>query len=156
MYRTNYCCDSLPNPSCQLKGLAPSFCNSGYLIEGTCQACPTFCSLEGRLTETCSSNNGQNNCVEGCGPGTIYWAEVGECLSCDISCSECSQPFDGQYCTKCKEGYTWIAGKCNRCAPECATCSITVTTCDSCPSNGSKPLLVNGKCLPDCGAANYL
>lgn len=63
---------------------------------------------------------------------------------------------DGQYCTKCQEGYTKVAGKCNRCAPGCATCSITVSTCDSCAVNGSKPLLINGMCLPDCGSGNYL
>lgn len=152
IYQTNYCCESLSN-SCQIKTFAPTTCNSAYFQDQACQACPNFCSTSLNVCVGVGSANDQ--CQRNCSLGTVFSSDVGQCLSCDAACDECTQPFDSQYCSKCKDGYVYLQGKCNRCAPECLTCSLTVNSCLSCPINSSRPLFVNGRCIPYCGSGKY-
>lgn len=46
-------------------------------------------------------------------------------------------------------------GVCSLCHPDCATCTVagSVTGCSSCPS--SRPVLVNGQCIPFCPQGEY-
>ena len=115
MYKTDTCCDSLGN-TCQNSVMLPTICNPSYFIEGACQACPTFCSISAQLTQMCASGS-FDQCQKKCSTGTIYSTDLQQCLACDPSCQDCSQPFDSQYCTNCVDGYVFLQGLCNRCAP---------------------------------------
>jgi hypothetical protein len=117
MYQTEYCCQSLTNSTCQIHGLLPTLCNPAYYIDAACQSCPNFCSLTGIQASICTTSSQSTNCNKSCDPGTVYSSDVSQCLTCDSSCQFCSQPFDSQYCTTCKDGYTWLQGICNRCSP---------------------------------------
>ena len=86
---------------------------------------------------------------------TVFYPQIGECLACDTSCSQCSQPMDSIYCLSCASGYIKEGGKCVKCNIECETCQGNSTQCSSCSALGPRPLLASGRCIENCGPMRY-
>ncbi|EAU82768.2 insect antifreeze protein [Coprinopsis cinerea okayama7 len=116
--------------------------------------------------------NGQ--CVQDC-PSNMF-ASIGNggtpvCERCDSSCSSCSGT--STFCTSCPSPNLLnpTRGTCNPvpcpsstfeqngacipCHPDCASCSgPSYDQCTSCSSTGTRPLLLDGICLPHCRNKN--
>ncbi|KAK7021140.1 serine-type endopeptidase activity protein, partial [Halocaridina rubra] len=103
-------------------------------------------------------------CVESCAQG--YYSADGNCLHCDIHCSECSGP---EYCSECyhhlllangscltncpKGFYETQDNKCKSCHPQCETCvGVSESSCASCRSNS---YLYQGRCVFRCPQGTY-
>lgn len=83
-------------------------------MPNTCQACPTFCSN----INTCSLSTSQG-CSSICLSNTVYYNSLNSCLSCDVSCSECTAPFSNSFCLNCAKGFTYVGGNCIKCGAAC-------------------------------------
>lgn len=128
-------------------------CGPGFFINGTvCQQCPYAC-------QTCNSPNGAcSTCVDSqhrditqnckCISGFYDSGSVncstcsGTCLTCTngTACTSCDsskfRSLNGAVCS-CMAGYYEMynddqSRTCQKCNPECLTCSISPTSCTSC------------------------
>ncbi|TFK41682.1 TNFR/NGFR cysteine-rich region family protein [Crucibulum laeve] len=107
-------------------------------------------------------------CVDSCPSGsTVSTKDNLTCETCDSSCSTCagSTTFclscpnnqlasNGKCISSCPSGTFTSSGSCLSCHPDCASCSGgAFNQCSSCPP--SRPVLVNGRCLPTCSKSQY-
>ena len=146
------CCQSSSTSQCQIASLQPTTCNPSYFLPQACQVCPTLCSTQADL---CTASSQTGSCQEECGPATVFTTDISECLSCDPSCAECSQPFSPTACLSCQVGYVNVQAQCAQCHYHCRTCAGTTTQCTSCFQNSSMPILSQGDCIQDCGSSAY-
>ena len=134
-------------------------CGTGYFVNGTsCQQCPYKC-------QSCSSPNGAcTSCVDplrrdinqDCACITGFFDDgsancttcSSTCLTCNSSttCSTCDpallRNLTGTICT-CMTGYyefyhTNLTRTCEKCNPECLTCSTSPAICMSCDPNKNR------------------
>lgn len=115
IYDTEYCCNSMTNSACSINNYQSTTCSVTFYVSNVCQACPTFCSNIG----TCAIAATLQSCTPTCQANTVYYSGVSSCLSCDVSCQGCTQPFSNTNCLNCAYGYTMVGGSCTKCDITC-------------------------------------
>jgi len=151
-------------------------------VKRRCDSCPakcTTCGIQGFNVGSLPSDVqctgclpgfvvSDGKCVESCPSATFLSPQDNlNCLPCDSSCGTCAgtsafcltcsgnQLASNGSCTaSCPADTFSSSGSCLSCHSDCATCSgNSFNQCTSCPS--SRPVLVNGRCLPTCARSQY-
>lgn len=165
-----------------VSGSTCTLCSDGYYSTDstTCKICyhpiyPITCKRcsgpeIGRCTR-CVSSTGyikDGVCQTSCEVGTVSDNNGSTCSPClDSNCKTCTDSLSTGKCTLCKDDFELVAFTCNPCPSgqfstgttcqscgdaNCLTCTGTVNKCTSCATNW---LLIDGKCLFDCGSGKY-
>ena len=137
----------------------PNFTAASTIEQRQCTACiPGF-----------FLSNGE--CVESCPDGTFVDSDLRTCRACDSTCRTCIN--SATFCLSCPSNLLAASGRCVAncpsssfpspsgnpsncltCHPDCTSCSgPSFNQCTACPP--SRPVLLNGRCLPTCQKAQY-